>query len=87
MPRIQPLLTTGDYSWQDIPDYSIYAILEREGPMTLGTLSEQIRISRVTLYTALSRLMVRRLVEEIIDTNLPFSNLQIYYKAAGSPGL
>ncbi|MFQ5979560.1 MAG: helix-turn-helix domain-containing protein [Candidatus Heimdallarchaeota archaeon] len=85
MPRIQPLLTAGDSSWQNIPDYSIYAILEREGPMTLGTISKQIGIARTPLYAALSRLMVRRLVEEIFEPNLPFSYLQIYYRAAEHP--
>ncbi|MHA2271325.1 MAG: helix-turn-helix domain-containing protein [Candidatus Hodarchaeales archaeon] len=74
-----PSLTAQELHWQSLVDRDVYQTLAKEGPMTLGTLSNQVNMPRIPLFRVLSRLMVRKLVEEIPRARTPQDRPLILY--------
>ncbi|MFW9916026.1 MAG: hypothetical protein ACFFGZ_10505 [Candidatus Thorarchaeota archaeon] len=74
-----PSPTAQELHWQSLVDRDVYQILAKGGPMTLGSLSNQVNMPLIPLFQVLSRLMVRKLVEEIPHARAPQERPLILY--------
>ncbi|MFQ5979559.1 MAG: helix-turn-helix domain-containing protein [Candidatus Heimdallarchaeota archaeon] len=71
-----------DLVWRNPSDKIVYELIKKSGPFTRGELVERTGLPRTTVYDALTRLTIRRLITRFTQPRASRGRRRVFYEAS-----